>query len=67
MLLKSQCKTLGTELIDIDNFDKQKILKNLKVNKKRFIQYKNKYIVAKNINEKKANFKIIGELLNKID
>jgi hypothetical protein len=67
LLLKSQCKTLGTELIDIDNFDKQKILKNLKVNKKKFIQYKNKYVVAKNVNEKKANFKIIGELLNKID
>ena len=67
MNLKEQCKALKTKLIDIDNFDKAKILKNLRVNKKKFIEYKNKFIVAKNVNEKKANFKIIGELLNKID
>ena len=67
MNLKVQCKALSTELIDIDNFNKEKILKNLKINKKKFIEYKKKFIVSNKVNEKKPNFKIISELLNIID
>jgi len=61
-----QSKILGHKPIDICNFSKKEILKNIKVKKLNFKKYKYKYLTPKNKHiEKKPNYRIIGDLLTK--
>ena len=61
-----QSKILGHKPIDICNFSKKVILKNIKVRKLNFKKYKYKYLTPKNKHiEKKPNYRIIGDLLTK--
>ncbi len=61
-----QAKELGKKAIDIDKFNLNDISKNLHVNKKKYNQYKYKYLTScdKNISNK-PNYKIIKDLLFK--
>ena len=61
-----QAKELGIKAIDIDKFKLDDISKNFHVNKKKYDQYKYKYLTScdKNISNK-PNYKIIKDLLLK--
>jgi hypothetical protein len=51
---------LGTDIFNIDNdLDEKKITKFLKINKKKYRDYKTKYLTS--LNTLKPNYKIIGE------
>jgi hypothetical protein len=57
---KFLAKELGTDIFNIDdNFEFKKIINILKINKKKYNQYKKKYLTSLNI--LKPNFKLIGE------
>ena len=57
---KFLAKELGTSIFNIDdNFESKKIINLFKINKKKYNQYKKKYLTSLNI--LKPNFKIIGE------
>ena len=57
---KFLAKELGTDIFNIDdNFESKKIINILKINKKKYNQYKKKYLTSLNI--LKSNFKLIGE------
>jgi hypothetical protein len=53
-------KELGVDIINVDDkFDARKIKKLTKINKKKYYEYKLKYLTSLNIS--KSNYKIIGE------
>lgn len=53
-------KELGTNLLNIDdNFCSKNFLQTLKINKKKYLDYKFKYLTS--LKSLKANYKIIGE------
>jgi hypothetical protein len=61
-----QARTIGMSPINICSYNKNKIVKNFNVNKNRYNSYKYKFLTSKNIkNQKKANYEIIGDLMNK--
>ena len=52
--------------INIASFKNKKLIKNLKIDKAKYDRYKYKFLTSKNIkNQKKANYEIIGDLMNK--
>ena len=57
---KLLARELGTDIFNIDNdFDPKKITKFMKVNKKKYSEYKKKYLTS--LITLKENYKIIGE------
>ena len=59
---KETAKLIGTNLLDINNFKKNDITKNFKVNSKLYDQYKYRYLTYKRL-LKKPNHIIFGNLL----
>ena len=62
--LRVQARVLGTNLIDIDYFDQNKIVDNLVIKKNKYNIYKKKYLVSKN--NYKPNYKIIGDFFENL-
>ena len=61
-----QASIIGMSPINICSYNKNKIVKNFNVNKNRYNSYKYTFLTSKNKeNEKKANYEIIGDLMNK--
>ena len=59
---KEAAKLIGSGLLDINNFTKNDILKNMKVNKKLYDNYKYRFLTSKRLS-KKPNHIILGELI----
>lgn len=59
---KGAAKLIGTNVIDINNFKKKDILKIMKVNKKRYNNYKYRFLTSKQL-IKKPNHMILGNLI----
>ena len=57
-------KLIGSRLIDINNFKKSEILKNMKINKKLYNNYKYNYLTSKSLS-KNPNYQIINKLILK--
>tara|TARA_Y100000590_G_scaffold438567_1_gene561541 strand:- start:16663 stop:17886 length:1224 start_codon:yes stop_codon:yes gene_type:complete len=59
-----QSRLTGMNLINIASIDKKKIIRNLSVDKKKYDQYKFKYLTYKNPKSIKFNHQIIKEIMN---
>ena len=59
---KEAAKLIGSSVIDINNFKKKDILKIMKVNKKRYNNYKYRFLTSKQL-IKKPNHMILGNLI----
>lgn len=59
---KESAKIIGSSLLDVNNFRKKDILKNMKVKKKLYDNYKYTYLTSKKILQK-PNHIILGELI----
>ena len=64
-LQKTLSSEFGTQPINIDNhFDLTELKEALKINKKKYLEYKFKYLTSRH--DKKTNFELIKELINKL-
>ena len=59
---KDSAKLIGSGVLDINNFKKENILKNMKVNTRLYNNYKYKFLTSKQIS-KKPNHVILGKII----
>jgi len=62
IMQKQTAKFIGTGVLDINNFKKEDILKNMKVNKKLYNNYKDRFLTSEKL-LKKPNHIILGKII----
>ena len=59
---KDSAKLIGSGVLDINNFKKENILKNMKVNARLYNNYKYRFLTSKQLS-KKPNHVILGKII----
>ena len=62
IMQKQTAKFIGAGVLDINNFKKEDILKNMKVNKKLYNNYQYRFLTSKKLS-KKPNHIILGKII----